>query len=105
MKIGVSLKIDVNKLDESRFFHGKNGAIYADITGFIDIDTEDQYGNNGFLTQSIDKAERDSGVKLPILGNSKVFYKDQAQVIPQSPNQQFQAPPTAIDTFSEDIPF
>jgi len=115
MKIGVSLKIDVSKLDKDRFFHGKNGAIYADVTGFIDVETEDQYGNNGFLTQSSSKEERDAGLKLPIIGNSKVFYKDLAPAaykapavarpanIP-SPSQNFQAPPAPLDDNS-DLPF
>jgi len=103
MKVGVSLKIDVTKLDKSRFFKGNNGAVYADLTGFIDLDQEDQYGNHGFLTQSIKKEERDAGLKLPILGNSKVFYKDQSQ---QAPMQQApQTPPTAIDTFDDSLPF
>ena len=107
MKIGISLKIDVSKLDKSRFFHGKNGAIYADLTGFVDVETEDQYGNNGFITQSINKEERDAGLKLPILGNSKVFYKDLAPAAykaPQAPQQApQQAPPMVGDL--EDIPF
>ena len=110
MKIGVNFKVDVSKLDKSRFFHGKNGAIWADLTGFIDVETEDQYGNNGFLTQSTKKEERDAGLKLPILGNTKVFYKDLAQAVP-NPYQQPQAPqqpqqaPAGFDNFDDSLPF
>ena len=92
-KIGIALKIDVSKLDKARFFHGKNGAVYADLTGFVDLDQEDQYGNHGFITQSISKEERDSGLKLPILGNSKVFYNDGAQAQQQGGYQQPQQAP------------
>ena len=115
MKIGVNFKIDVTKLDKNRFFKGKNGAVYADLTGFIDIENQDQYGNNGFITQQTSKEEREQGVKLPILGNSKVFYKDGGRAVasnglgdPGSHQGAGTAPPQqAAPDFDEDddIPF
>jgi hypothetical protein len=44
------------------------------LTTFINLDEQDKYGNNGFISQSISKEEKDAGVKTPILGNVKVFY-------------------------------
>jgi len=35
MKIGVNLKIDVTKLDKSRFFKGAKGT-YADLSVYLD---------------------------------------------------------------------
>ena len=78
MKIGVSLKIDVTKIDKDKLFKGAKGT-YLDAKTFIDLDQLDQYGNNGFIAQAVTKEERDAGVKGAILGNVKVFYKDQQQ--------------------------
>lgn len=75
MKIGVSLKIDVTKIEKARLFEGKQGK-YLDAIAFIDIDTKDQYGNNGMITQAVSKDEKAAGVKGPILGNARVFFTD-----------------------------
>lgn len=89
MKIGVSLKIDVTKIDKSRIFVGKKGK-YLDLTCFIDTENVSEYGDNGTISQSTSQEERQNGVKLPILGNSKVFYTDgggQNQNQPYNPKQ------------------
>ena len=72
-KLGLSIKIDVSKIDKDRLFKGEKGT-YLDLTTFIDTTELDQYDNNGFISQSTNKEERDQGVKTPILGNVKVFY-------------------------------
>ena len=88
MKVGVSLKIDVTKLDKSRFFRGEKGT-YLDVTAFIDLDGEDQYGNAGFLTQSMSQEERQAGYQMPIIGNSKIFFRDNNnQNMQQAPQRQ-----------------
>ncbi len=74
MKIGVSLKINLSKIDKARIFEGEKGKYY-DMTAFIDLDSEDQYGNNGFISESVTEDERKAKVKGTILGNSKVFWK------------------------------
>lgn len=118
MKIGVSLKIDVSKIDKARLFQGQKG-IYLDATAFIDLDQLDEYGNSGMITQDVSKDERAQGVKGNILGNSKVFFKDGAQpqqdyrghsgsnqanpTYGQQPQSQPQAQPA--DDFDQDIPF
>lgn len=73
-KIGISIKIDVNKIDKARLFAAQSGAKYLDLTMFLDPDSEGQYGDHGFITQSASKEERDGGLKLPILGNGKIFF-------------------------------
>lgn len=78
MKIGVSVKIDVTKIDKARLYKGKKGT-YLDLTTFIDLDETDQYDNNGFIAQAQTEDERKSGAeKPPILGNVRVFYKDES---------------------------
>ena len=97
MKIGLSVRIDVTKIDKARLYAGAKGT-YLDLTTFVDTDQQDQYENNGFISQSVDKEEREQGVQTPILGNVKVFFTDGAKSSPQSAPQS----KTVID---EDIPF
>ena len=104
MKIGVSLKIDVTKIEKARLVKGVKG-VYLDCTAFIDTDIADQYGNNGMITQSVSKEEREQGVKGPILGNSKVFYQDVAQHATQQAPQQGQQNQGGGGGFDDDIPF
>ena len=93
MKVGLSVRIDVTKIDKSRLYKGAKGT-YLDLTTFVDTDQQDQYENNGFVSQSTSAEEREQGVKTPILGNVKVFFTDGAAPA--------QAAAPAID---EDIPF
>jgi hypothetical protein len=69
----IQLKIDVNKIDKSRLFNGKKGT-YLDATLFLN-DEVDQYGNHGFIVQSVTKEERESGQRGTVLGNAKIFQK------------------------------
>lgn len=75
MKKTIALKIDVTKIDKSRLYRGKKGT-YLDAVLFFD-EQEDQYGNNGMITQSVSKEERDKGVKGEILGNAKLLYAEE----------------------------
>lgn len=96
-KIGVSLKIDVSKIEKARLFQGAKG-VYLDATVFIDIDQLDQYGNSGMITQDVSKEEKQQQVKGAILGNCKVFWNDggqqqqQPQQVQQPQSQQRQQP-------------
>ena len=96
-KIGVGLKINVSEIDKARLFAGQKGK-YLDATVFIDVDQLDQYGNSGMITQDVTKQEKDNGVQGKILGNCKVFWKEQQAPQQQggyTPQQQggFQQPP------------
>ena len=125
-KIALSLKINVSEIDKARLFAGQKGK-YLDCTIFVDLDQLDQYGNSGMITQDVSKEEKAQGVKGPILGNGKIFWRDdqQAQQAPQQqyqqqapqqmPSQQLaqkrqqqapvnQAAPMAVD-FDDSIPF
>lgn len=108
MKIGISVKIDVTKIDKARLFKGEKGT-YLDLTTFIDTDQKDQYGNHGFISQSVTKEEREQQVQTPILGNCKVFYTDggQQQRQPQPAPQQPGQPAQGMDNWDDDseIPF
>ena len=111
MKIGLSVSIDVTKIDKARLYQGKKGT-YLDLTTFIDTEQLDQYDNNGFISQSQTKEERDSGAeKTPILGNVKVFWKDgtdnpqRGEQYNKGTAQAKAAMAPAGGNFDEDIPF
>jgi len=87
MKI-ISLKIDVSKIDKSKLFKGEKGT-YLDAVVFLN-DEKDQYGNNGMITQSVSKEEREKGGKGVILGNAKI--------VSQLSNQQ-------VKDVTSDLPF
>lgn len=106
-KLGISIKIDVTKIDKARLFKGEKGT-YLDLTTFIDTDSADQYGNHGFISQTVSKEEREQGVQTAILGNCKVFHsggqpKQKAQQRAQQPAQQ--SAPSFDDFPDESIPF
>ena len=96
-KVGIKIKIDVKKIEKARLYQGKN-AIYLDATCFINLDEQDQYGNHGMITQDVSKTEKEDGVKGPILGNVKIFWKDENNQR-QQPQQQQQPQP------DDDIPW
>ncbi len=96
MKLGISIKIDVNKIVKDRLFRGEKGT-YLDLTTWVDTEEEDKYGNHGFVAQSTTKEERAQDVKVPILGNTKVFYKAES-----TPGHTFEDNP---DVPEEEIPF
>ena len=64
-------KIDVTKIKKEHLFSGKNGAKHLDIAIHENRDGTDQYGNDGFITQSVSKEARERGEKGPIIGNWK----------------------------------
>lgn len=106
-KVGISLKIDVSKIEKDKLFKGKSG-VYLDCTAFVDLDNQDQYGNNGMITQ---KWKDSQDGKTPILGNSRVFWREddqsnqgQHQRQPQQQSQPQQAAPSFDDEI-DDIPF
>ncbi|MBP8865937.1 MAG: hypothetical protein KBG63_05650 [Acetobacterium sp.] len=105
MRLGINLSVDVTKLEKSRFFKGKKGT-YAKMTCFIDTEETSQFGDNGTITQELSKEDRDNGVKLPILGNAKIFWKDgqsgqQRKSRPQQQNNQN----NGYDAENAEIPF
>jgi hypothetical protein len=108
MKVRINFDIDVTKLDKARFYHGKKG-IYCNMSALVDLDNLDQYGNSGFITQA-KKKEEPKELKLPILGNSKVVWREGAEQQQEAgmnnayqQMSQQQAPET--NNFDDDISF
>jgi hypothetical protein len=99
MKVGISLRIDVTKIDKARLYKGAKGT-YLDLTTFVDTETADQYENHGFISQSQSKEEREANAdRPPILGNVKVFYTDGGE------SRTVALKEMSIEELDEDIPF
>jgi hypothetical protein len=96
--IGVTLKINVAKIDKSKLYKGTEGT-YLDVTAFVDTDNQDKFGNNGMITQSVSKEEREAGTRGVILGNSKVFFQGESKQ-GSSPKQA-----QSFDELESDVPF
>ena len=69
MIYGISLKIDVSKIDKSKLFKGAKG-MYLDATVFFDTEKEDKFGSHGEIQQKTEK--NDPNIYL---GNCKKFYE------------------------------
>lgn len=100
-KVGLRLKIDVTKIDKAHLFKGQKGT-YLDATIFVDLDQQDQYGNNGMITQSWKDQQKGDGA---ILGNGAIFWREDSVPAQNStPPQSQNAAPPDFD-FDDDIPF
>lgn len=97
MKIGVNFKINLSKIDKSKLFNGANGAVYLDATSFIDLENVGKYGDHGIINQAKKKDDTEKGA---ILGNAKIFWRDDNQQAPKK-----QAPQFDNKNFDDDIPF
>jgi hypothetical protein len=97
MKVGLNVRINVSRIDKSKLYKGEKG-VYLNMTTFVDLDQEDEYGNNGFISMEQSKEQRDAGEQSVILGNVKKFWSDGATAsAPQSD--------MSLEELDEDIPF
>ena len=97
--VGISASIDVTKIDKTKLIDGKKGT-YLNITAFVNLDEKDQYDNNGMITQSVTQEEREAGTRGAILGNTKVFFKDEGSSNTTAPKVK-----ESFEDLSEDVPF
>ena len=99
----IVLKIDVTKIDKNHLFVGKSGK-YLDCILNENKDGVDQYGNIGFIAQSVSKEAKEKGERGPIIGNYKEIV-----TTPRVPKQAESKPaakakPTADDE-DNSVPF
>lgn len=100
----VQLNIDLAKIDKAKIkeFTRKDGSKGKglDLVVFLK-DEADQYGNWGFVSESVPK---DSATKGTILGNAKIAGGGGNQkVMPQQTSQLSSSSSTPVDPF--DLPF
>jgi hypothetical protein len=63
------LKIDFDKIDQSKLFPGKKGR-YLDVA-ILALKQEGKYGDTHIVVQSVSKEARERGEKGQIIGNAK----------------------------------
>ena len=64
----ISLSIKTEKLEKDHIIQGTSGKIVA-VVLFENKDGKGQYGDDGFVVQSVSKEAREAGVRGPICGN------------------------------------
>lgn len=92
----IVLKISTGRIAEEHLYKGEKGT-YLDLALHENKAGKDQYGNDGFVTQSVGKESRAQGVKGPIVGNWKRVGEDR-------PAQKPDAAPPVGEPDSE-VPF
>jgi hypothetical protein len=98
----ITVKIDVTKLDKTRFFKGKpdqNGhsPIYADIV-LLDRKEVGKFGDTHIVKQS---KKKDEIIDLPIIGSAT----DRSQAGRGTPATASKPTPPPQDNIDEDVPF
>ena len=68
----INIKVDVTKLDKSRFYKGEKGT-YANLTVAENMDGESQYGDTHYVFESQSKEEREAKTPKNFVGNGKEF--------------------------------
>ena len=69
----LGIKIDLTKLDKTRFFKADSGAIYADLDVWINEDADEDWKIVS-VNQSQTKEEREAKAKKTFCGNGKLLY-------------------------------
>jgi hypothetical protein len=92
----IAVKINVTKIDKAAIYVGERGK-YVDLLLIENKEGQDQYGNDGFVSQGLTKERREAGERGPIIGNWKRL-KTQAK-----PKATPTKPP--VDEGEQDVPF
>ena len=107
----ISLNLNLSLVDKARLYSGKKGKYLSAVLHLTP--TTDQYGNNGFIVESVSKEERQAGQRGTILGNARIITPgaDNASQAPQQaphsqPSYTPPAPATAVAYDpADDLPF
>ena len=103
----ISLNLNLSLVNEARLYSGKKGKYLSAVLYLTP--TVDQYGNNGFIVESVSKEERQAGQRGTILGNAKILTPGaDSNVVPQvtayTPPTPSESQAGAYDP-AEDLPF
>lgn len=83
----ITLNLNLSLVNKARLYKGKKGQYLSAVLYLTP--TVDQYGNNGFIAESISKEERQAGQRGTILGNARIITPgaDNASQVPQQAPQ------------------
>jgi len=99
----MNISINLDKIDKNRIYQGKKGK-YLNLTAFVK-EQGDEYGNNGFVAESVSKEEKDNGIKGNILGNIKIMGQGAQRNTAHQPKKKFDPSNVDINTKDDDLPF
>ena len=97
----ISIRITREKVAKEHCYKGNKGT-YLDMVLFDNKEGKDQYGNDGFVVQSVSKEARQNGVKGPIIGNWKRVGEDATK--PKASAPAHKAAPKPADD-EDEVPF
>lgn len=92
-------------LDRARAQKHRNGKVYLNLEAVENRNGVDQYGNTQFVAEPVTKEERQGGVKMPIIGNGKVFSFERRQDAPKRQEMGKNEPEIYTDANNEEIPW
>jgi hypothetical protein len=101
----ITASINLNEIDKTKIIKGKKGQ-YLPISITIN-DEVDQFGNQGPITMSQSKEEREAKTEKCYLGNVKVVWTNGLNVAPaprEGQQDKAQAPAKAVAQ-DDDLPF
>lgn len=93
----LNVKINLDKIIESKAFKGKSGRYY-DVTITIN-DESDKFGNNVSVYDTQSKEDRENKVEKNYIGNGKTIWASGKTLGVQS------QPIKAVPNFDNDLPF
>jgi len=97
----ITLKIDVKKLDKTKFIAGKNGELYAKLVCIPLKNGPGKFGDTHLVKQDQSKEDREAGMQMPIIGNATD--RSQKQAPPPPPQGKVaNVPGGGTPTFNED---
>ena len=96
--MSITGSINLSKINKDVLIKGEKGT-YMNVKVVLK-DEKDEYGNNGFIAQKVNKEQYEAGVKGEILGNIRV-YEDATptQAVPAPASQELQS------SIPDDFPF
>jgi len=99
----INTSINLDSIDKTKIIQGKKGK-YLPITIVINDET-DQFGNQGPVTLTQSKEERDSKATKVYLGNIKVVWTNGDNVAAAPKDGQQQQAPNKQKQPADDLPF
>ena len=67
----INASIDLKKIDKSKIKQHENGALYYNVTIYVN-DEPNKFGQDVSIATSVTKEEREAGLKQVYIGNGKV---------------------------------
>lgn len=95
----INASIDLKKIDKSKIKQHENGALYYNVTIYVN-DEPNKFGQDVSIATSVTKEEREAGIKQVYIGNGKVVKSTEPTHLSAGSNQG-----EIKRDFHDDLPF